>query len=70
LHNVSKALKEPKVEGLNGEKPFPIAKDRQALIADLNNDLAGEEIERIIAGWYEVGPAREQKENFTHDIGG
>jgi len=41
----------------------------------LENQLADEtrhkeEIERIIAGWYEVNPGRELKENRLQDIGG
>ena len=41
----------------------------------LENQLADEtrhkeEIERIIAGWYEVDPERDTEGNRTHDLGG
>jgi len=38
----AKMLRDPKTESANGDRPSAISTDRQALIAGLNHDLAGE----------------------------
>lgn len=67
-------MKEPKTEAVNGDKPAGTS-GRQALIDGLNEELADEtrhkeELERIVAGWYETAPGRRPVDDPLQDTGG